>query len=139
MKKRKGASIEEAGVDMTPMLDIVFIMLIFFIVASTFIRESGLDVTGHQPADKPEEQIKSPKASIVRICANGDISIDGRTIDVRSVRANVERKLAEDSSTVVIIEAETQAPTGKLVMAIDQARAAHAAISVSPQPAYCRP
>lgn len=138
MKKHKSTSVQEADVDMTPMLDIVFIMLIFFIVSSTFIRESGLDLTEHKSNEKPEEEIKSSKATIVRICANGDISIDGRSIDVRSVRANVERKLAEDSATVVIIETEMEAPTGKLVMAVDQARAAKATISVSPQPVYCR-
>ena len=138
MKKHKNNPAQEAAVDMTPMLDIVFIMLIFFIVTSTFIRESGLDLTEHKSDDKSDEQIKSAKATIVRVCTNGDISIDGRLIDARSVRANVERKLAEDSSTVVIIEAEKEAPTGKLVMAIDQARAAKARISVSPESAYCR-
>ncbi|HEX7026631.1 MAG TPA: biopolymer transporter ExbD [Gammaproteobacteria bacterium] len=138
MRKHKNSPGQEAAVDMTPMLDIVFIMLIFFIVTSTFIRESGLDLTEHKSDDRPEEQLNSPKAAIVKVCANGDISIDGRLIDARSVRANVERKLAEDSSTVVIIETEKEAPTGKLVMAIDQARTARAHISVSPEPAYCR-
>lgn len=138
MKKHKKKPVQEAVVDMTPMLDIVFIMLIFFIVTSTFIRESGLDLTERKSDDKPEDQLKNPKAAIVKVCANGDISIDGRFIDARSVRANVERKLAEESSTVVIIEAENEAPTGKLVTAIDQARMAKANISVSPEPAYCR-
>lgn len=136
MKKHKTSSFQEAAVDMTPMLDIVFIMLIFFIVSSTFIHESGLDLVGHRSDDRKEET-KNSKAAIVRICANGDISIDGRAIDVRSVRANVERKLAEDSSTVVIVETEREAPTGMLVKAVDQARAAKARISVSPEPAYC--
>lgn len=136
MKKRKNSPLQEATVDMTPMLDIVFIMLIFFIVSSTFIHESGLDLIEHRSDDKKEE-VRNSKATVVRICANGDISIDGRTIDVRSVRANVERKLAEDSSTVVIVETEREAPTGMLVKAVDQARAAKARISVSPEPAYC--
>lgn len=137
MRKHKHRQSQAAEVNMTPMLDIVFIMLIFFIVTSTFIRESGLSLNEHQSKENQEEQTKSAKAVIVKICASGDIRLDGRVIDARAVRANIERRQAEDGSAVVIIETEEAAPTGLLVAALDQARAAEAAISVSPRTATC--
>jgi biopolymer transport protein ExbD len=137
MKKRKNVTAGEAEVNMTPMLDIVFIMLIFFIVTSTFVRESGLDVTEHRN-DEEQKNNKKAKAIIVQICANEEIYVDRRAVDVRSIRANVERKLAEDAGAVVIIETEREAPTGALVMVMDQAIEARAAVSVAPTEARCR-
>ncbi len=137
-RRKRSKPGDEADVDMTPMLDIVFIMLIFFIVSSTFIRESGLDLTEHQNDEQPEQNQNNAKAIIVQICEDEQIFIDQRAIDVRSVRANIERKLAEDSRAAVIIESQTEAPTGTLVSVMDQARAAHANISVSELATKCR-
>lgn len=137
MRKRQKKSSDEADVDMTPMLDIVFIMLIFFIVSSTFIHESGVDITEHKTDEKNKNKNKKSKAIIVQICEDKAIYVDKRAIDIRSVRANIERKLAEDMNAVVIIESETKASTGALVMVMDQARAASANISVSPSHAGC--
>ena len=139
MKKRKSPLNNDAQVDMTPMLDIVFIMLIFFIVSSTFIRETGFDLTEHKSNDEPEQPQKKSVAIEVLVCENDDILVDHRSIDLRSVRANVERKLAEDSAATVIIKTEPQAPTDALVKVMDQARAARASISVSSSPAQCHP
>ncbi len=135
MSNRKKTSSSEADVDMTPMLDIVFIMLIFFIVSSTFIHENGVDITEHNSEENNTD--KSSKSIVVKICENKNIYINKRSIDIRSVRANIERKLAEDENTSVIIESEEKASTGALVMVMDQARAAKASISVSPSPAGC--
>lgn len=137
MKKKNKTESDDAAVDMTPMLDIVFIMLIFFIVSSTFLHETGISMTEHRKNENPEPENKSAKAIILRICSNQQIFIDQRVIDVRSVRANVERKLAEDSRSVVIIEAEKEASTGVLVMVMDQARSAKANISVAPMVLPC--
>ncbi|PCK08588.1 MAG: biopolymer transporter ExbD [Alteromonadaceae bacterium] len=137
MRKRRKGKVNEADVDMTPMLDIVFIMLIFFIVSSTFIREDGLDLTQHKNDKKPNEATKNIKAIIVQVCKNRDIFIDKRAIDVRSVRANIERKLADDNRALVLIESEADANTGLLVKVIDQAKAAKAAISLSPTATHC--
>ncbi len=139
MRKSKLKKQGDADVDVTPLLDIVFIMLIFFIVSSTFIREEGLDVTKHQDDKKKEEQLINAKAIIVKVCANNEIIVDQRKIDIRSVRANVERKLAEDINTVVIVETEYRAPTGSLVKVMDQARAAKANLSISPVYILCDP
>lgn len=135
-RKRKYRN-EEAAVNMTPMLDIVFIMLIFFIVSSSFVREKGLDVTESRDNDKKQNISNATKAITIKVCANETILIGERSIDFRSVRANVERKLAEEPKAVVVIEAETEASTGILVKVMDQAKAAKSRISISPYSAFC--
>ena len=137
MSRRPKNEAGEAEVNMTPMLDIVFIMLIFFIVTSTFVREQGLDVT--QPGKNEQEQKTENKATaiFIQVCANEEVIIDYRTIDVRSVRANVERKLAEEPDSVVVIQAEQEAETGSLVQVMDQVREAKAGLSIAPVTQPC--
>ena len=111
---------EEEGVDMTPMLDIVFIMLIFFVTAS-FVKEAGIDVNrpGAVTAEKKE------KASIlVAITDKGEIWIDKRPVDVRAVRANIERLRAENPQGSVVIQADKESKNGLLVKVMDAARQA---------------
>ena len=138
MRKPKKKLSAEAEVNMTPMLDIVFIMLIFFIVSSSFVRESGLDLTQHRPDENDKMEDKVAQVVVIRICANKDVFIDRRAIDIRSIRANIERKLAEDGSAIVVIQSEQNAPTGYLVMALNQAHEAKAGISVSSAAVSCR-
>lgn len=137
MSRRLKKERNEAEVNMTPMLDIVFIMLIFFIVTSSFVRESGLDVTQPNSNDKKEDQPKKARAILVKVCADENIFIDNRGIDVRSVRANIEKKLAENSRSVVIVQTEHEAETGTLVEVMDQAREARATVSIQPLDGGC--
>ncbi len=137
MKRHTKTQSSEAEVNMTPLLDIVFIMLIFFIVSSSFVSEKGLNVTSHKNDNETEDLNKQTKSIILKICSNRNVMVDGRSIDARSVRANVERKLAEDNAAIVIIESEMEAPTETLALVIDQAHAANAVISVSPNLARC--
>lgn len=112
---------DDGAVDMTPMLDIVFIMLIFFIVTSTFMKESGIDVT------RPQAQTAVPQelASIlVAIDQNGDVWINRRQVDIRAVRANIERLHAENPQGTVVIQADKASQTGILVEVMDQAKLA---------------
>ncbi|MEC8443288.1 MAG: biopolymer transporter ExbD [Pseudomonadota bacterium] len=111
----------EADVDITPMLDIVFIMLIFFIVTTSFVKESG--VTVNRPSASTAEA-KEGSNILLAIRANGDIWIDKRNVDVRAVRANVERLRAETPEGAVVIQADEFAPTGLLVKVMDQVRLA---------------
>ena len=127
--RNKTTANDEAKVDMTPLLDIVFIMLIFFIVSSTFIREDGIDISQEKP-NQDEQTTDNAKAIFVNICSNDTVVIDRRLIDVRAVRANVERKLVEDINAVVVIESEVGTPTRNLVSVIDQTRAAKAKFSL---------
>jgi len=128
-RKRIAASNEDTGVDLTPMLDVVFIMLIFFIVTTSFVKESGIDVSRPNAATAEKKE----KASIlVGIGPAGDIWIDKRKIDIRSVRANIERLHAETPEGSIVVQADKASNTGTLVKVMDQIRAAGVtAISVA--------
>lgn len=123
---------EDTGIDMTPMLDIVFIMLIFFIVTTSFVKESGIDV--NRPSAATAE--KKERASIlIGISEIGDVWIQKRKVDVRSVRANVERLKAESPEGGVVIQADKAAKSGLLVQVMDQVRLAgvtNVSIAASP-------
>jgi biopolymer transport protein ExbD len=112
---------EEATIDMTPMLDVVFIMLIFFIVTASFVKEAGIDVNRPEAATA----VKKDRANIlVAISEKGDIWINKRKIDVRAVQANIERLYAENPQGTVVIQADRKATTDVLIKVMDAARAA---------------
>ena len=112
---------EESSIDITPMLDVVFIMLIFFIVTASFIKETGIDVNRPQAATA----VKKAKANIlVAIDANNDIWIDRRQVDIRSVRPNIERLHAENPQGSVIIQADRESKTETLIQVMDASRQA---------------
>ena len=112
---------EESSVDITPMLDVVFIMLIFFIVTATFVKESGIDV------DKPSAAtaIVQEKASIlVAIDADNQVWINRRQVDLRSVRSIIERLHAENPKGTVVIQADKESINDTLIQVMDAARRA---------------
>jgi biopolymer transport protein ExbD len=112
---------EEATIDMTPMLDVVFIMLIFFIVTASFVKEAGIDVNRPDAATA----VKKDRANIlVAISAKGDIWINKRKVDVRAVQANIERLYAENPQGTVVIQADRKATTEVLIKVMDASRAA---------------
>lgn len=122
---RKGlieqAAEEEAPVDLTPMLDVVFIMLIFFIVTASFVRETGIDV------NRPEAQTAESKENasiLVAISESNEIWIDRRRVDIRSVRANVVRLKAENPQSGVIVQADDRADVKTLAEVLDAVREA---------------
>ena len=113
---------DENEINLTPMLDVVFIMLIFFIVTASFIKEAGIDV--NRP-DAPMTESKPEDANIlVMINANDEIWIDRRLIDPRAVRANIERLHAENPSGSVVIQANNKSTNKILVEVMDSARLA---------------
>ena len=121
MARKHRAEEEGASIDMTPMLDIVFIMLIFFIVTTSFVKEAGIEV------NKPDASnaTKQKSANIfIAINEDGDVWMDKREVDVERVRANIERMLAEQPTEVVIIQADQKAEHGKVVEVMDQVKAA---------------
>ena len=112
---------EEAAIDMTPMLDVVFIMLIFFIVTASFVKEAGIDVNRPEAATA----VKKDRANIlVAISDKGEIWINKRKIDVRAVQANIERLHAENPQGTVVIQADKKATTETLIKVMDASRAA---------------
>jgi biopolymer transport protein ExbD len=112
---------EDAEINMTPMLDVVFIMLIFFIVSTSFVRESGIEVN-RPSASSGESQHKT--AVMIAISADNEIWLDKKPIDVRMVRPAIERLKAEQAELAIIVQADKESSTGHLVTLLDQLRLA---------------
>jgi len=123
MRKHRKVIEDETDVDMTPMLDIVFIMLIFFIVTTSFIKEAGIEIT--RPNNNQSEAPPNPTSPIlIRISDTGDVSLGGRLIDVAAVQANVETERSKKPKAAVIVQVAEAAKTGILVSVVDQAKKA---------------
>ena len=115
----EAAGEEEGAIDLTPMLDVVFIMLIFFIVTATFIKESGVEV------NRPEASTANKKDNttvLVAINADNSIWMDKRRIDVRSVKANIQRLHAENPEGGVVIQGDKNATIDTFTKVLDAAR-----------------
>ena len=122
MRKRKGAlqaEEEDNEINLTPMLDVVFIMLIFFIVTASFIKEAGIDVTrpGATTADKQEDA-----AILIAISANDEIWIDRRETDPRALRAAIEKLHSENPKGSIVIQADEQSTNEMLVIVMEAAK-----------------
>jgi biopolymer transport protein ExbD len=112
---------DDTSIDLTPMLDVAFIMLIFFIVTASFIKEAGFDV--NRPDAVTPRDVVNP-GILVAIDANSRIWIDRRNIDPRALRANLERLHAELPGGAVVIQADAASLTETLVRVMDASRAA---------------
>ena len=121
MAKNRRRKTEQSEVNMTPMLDVVFIMLIFFIVTASFVKEAGVDV------NRPLAQtaIAKDKGNIlIAITENGQIWIDRRQVDPRSLRASIERLHGENPQGAIVIQADRLSQNHLLVAVMDAAKAA---------------
>ncbi|MEX0706422.1 MAG: biopolymer transporter ExbD [Woeseia sp.] len=116
-----GADDEENEINLTPMLDVVFIMLIFFIVTASFIKEAGIDV--NRPDAPTAERVEDANI-LIAISANDEIWIDRRLVDPRAVRANIERLHAENPKGSVVIQADKKSTNETLVTVMDASRQA---------------
>ena len=108
-------------IDLTPMLDVVFIMLIFFIVTASFIKEAGIEI------NRPEASTANQKKNVnilVAVSATNEIWIDKRRIDKRAVRSVIERMHAENPKGAVVVQADNESNTETVTSVIDSARAA---------------
>ncbi|MGB5297412.1 MAG: biopolymer transporter ExbD [Thiogranum sp.] len=120
-KKKTLEADDDIDLNITPMLDVVFIILIFFVVSTSFVKESGVDVS--RPGAGSAER-KERGNIMVGITADNQVWIDRRQIDIRAVRANIERLHAENPEGAVVIQADKDSRTGLLVQVIDQSRLA---------------
>lgn len=115
---------EESDIDITPMLDVVFIMLIFFIVTTSFVKEKGIEVA----SPSSNAAVKSDKGNIViELNSAGTILVNKKAVSLEAVRPNVERLLAELPEASVILAAQKGSQVNDLVVIVDQARQAGAA------------
>jgi len=121
MRRARAREQEESEVNLTPMLDVVFIMLIFFIVTASFVKEAGIDVS-RPPAATAER--KERGNILVAITENDQIWMDRRQVDPRALRANIERLHAENPQGSVVIQADKNSKNGLLVEVMDAARLA---------------
>lgn len=113
---------DDTQIDLTPMLDVVFILLIFFVVTAAFVDETAINVQHQAPSTSPATEKNDD--IIFRVSANNDITLDGRRVDIRSVRANVERLRASNRDAKVLINTDARARTDTYIRIADQARAA---------------
>ena len=111
-----------AEIDLTPMLDVVFIMLIFFIVVASFIKEAGVEI--NRPDDNQQTDPNDSVSVLVEVAADNQIWMENRRVDIRAVRANIQRMLAEDPEAPVTIKVEKGAEAGIVVDVADAAREA---------------
>jgi biopolymer transport protein ExbD len=107
------------GIDLAPMLDFVLNLLIFFIITAIFIKEYGLEL--NRPSSFEQSASDTPSIT-VGVFASGDVAVNGRVVDLRAVRANIERAHAENPTSGVLIAAEPKAKNGLLIETADQVR-----------------
>lgn len=112
-------------IDLTPMLDVVFILLIFFIVTATFVKERGIDI--QLPIDNEEEPPPSSDnpTIFITINANDEIWMEGRLVDVRAVRANIARMHAENPEAPVVVQADAKSSAKTFIAVADASREAN--------------
>lgn len=123
--KRLGSSHqeEEADIDITPMLDVVFIMLIFFIVTASFVKESGIDLYSPPPSNDPPP-IDAPKPIVVKVTKLNEIMVQDRRVDHRSIKPTITRLTAESPESSVILKVDPKSKTRAIVQAVDGIRSA---------------
>lgn len=134
MRKKAVRSNDEADVNITPLLDIVFILLIFFIVTATFLREKGIDV--RTPEDNEEEpDTIPPPALLLAVQEDGFVRVNNiRVIDPGSVKPVVQEFIAREPQGVVLVSAAEESESGVAVQVMDQAKSGGApAVSLALQ------
>ncbi len=126
MRKRIRHADEAGDVNVTPLLDVVFIMLIFFIVTATFLNEQGITASTPDNSDPPQG-VEPPPSMILSVLENGRVQVDaGRQIDALSVKNTVQEFLAREPNGVVLVSAAPDSEAGTTVTVMDQARDAGA-------------
>ncbi|MCP4413574.1 MAG: biopolymer transporter ExbD [Gammaproteobacteria bacterium] len=124
MRRKHFKDDDETAVDMTPMLDIVFIMLIFFIVTTSFVKESGVIVDRPDPNQSQDQPPPKKKNIFIKIDQANRITMDGLDVDIRAVRARVEQKRAQNPEAIAIVGVHTDSETDTLISVVNATRLA---------------
>lgn len=127
MKKLAGdRKKDDSGIDLTPMLDVVFILLIFFVVTATFLSEQAIDAASNDDDDQPPPEDMEDRNILVELGANNEITFNGepRAVIESQVRANIDRLKAENPDASVIIRPHNNSSVSTLVLVMDAARQA---------------
>ncbi len=127
-----GAEDEDNEINLTPMLDVVFIMLIFFIVTASFIKEAGIDV---RRPDAPTADRQDDAAILIAISPDDEIWIDRKETDARNVRTMIERLHAENPKGSIVIQADEESTNETLVAVLEAAKLAGvSAVAIATEP-----
>ncbi len=110
---------EDAAIDISPLIDCIFILLIFFIVTTTFVEETGVEVDKPQAASAADLEKQS---IMIAVTADGNIVYGGKGIGVSGVQPLVRRFVEKEADTPVIVQADEKAPSGLMVKVIDEAK-----------------
>ncbi len=139
MRRKKSRSGDDSNeIDLTPMLDVVFIMLIFFIVTASFVKEIGIDTNVPEENDQPPPDEADPNI-VVDIRQDNQVWMENRRVDGRAIRSNIERMRAELPDATVIIRAHERSDASVYVSVADAAREANApSIVLVPMPEEMR-
>ena len=125
MRRKHPKDEDETAVDMTPMLDIVFIMLIFFIVTTSFVKESAVNISRPDPNQQNDPPPPKQKKNVfIKIDATNRVYMDNLDVDIRAIRARVEQKRAQNPEAIAIIGVHPNANTDTLVQVVNSAREA---------------
>jgi biopolymer transport protein ExbD len=114
---------DQVAIDMAPLIDMTFLLLIFFMVTTSFVKETGIDVMRSTAATA---EVKEHGTVMIGVDTEGQVYMEGKKIDLRSVRSLVERALAEDPDAGVVVVADRDSNTGDVVKVMDQCRLAGA-------------
>ena len=114
---------DKSEIDLTPMLDVVFIMLIFFIVTASFVKAAGFDVNRPPQSQQPPKD-NEVKNILVSVAADGQLFINRRPVDAGALTANIKRLHAENPKGAVVIQAEDDSKNERLITVMDAARKA---------------
>lgn len=121
MTRRQTLKEPAIGLNMTPLIDMVFILLVFFVVNTSFVKETGVEI--ERPSAK--SAVKQEQANIlIAVARDGEIWIDKQRVDVRALRGHIERLHTESPEGAAVVLADTQAHTGIVMQVVDQARLA---------------
>ncbi|MBP8924300.1 MAG: biopolymer transporter ExbD [Pseudomonadales bacterium] len=119
LKRRVNADHESShGIDLAPMLDFVINLLIFFIITAVFVKATAVEVSRPTGFEQPNED--DSKSIQIQVLDNGEVWVDNRAVDIRAIRANVERMSAVNPDSGVLVLANEMAPTGVVVSVVDQ-------------------
>ena len=119
----EGEQTDDANIDLTPMLDVVFIMLIFFIVTASFVKELGFDVNRPPQTNEPPKDDEK-KNILVTVASSGQLYVNRRPVDAAALTPNIKRLYAENPKASVVIQAEDDSKNERLITVMDAARKA---------------
>lgn len=116
---------DSVNIDLTPMLDVIFIMLIFFIVTASFVKERSIDINALKTDNSPPTIDDKPKNILITVSSSDELTIDNRRVDISAVRSLITQKRAENPNAKVIIKAHETSTVETYIAIADAAREAN--------------